>query len=1106
MAAVQPPTDGPLITDNDHELEPPKSESQSSPDASEDVNKEPAQVYSQPSPSLRIYSRPQILALSKSPLVCVPPNMPELRDWFGAENEQNLSRKESEPLTPNSGRERRCILIRPLTFRSASDAMAKRTVLILLDQPRPSFRSSMSQPSQMGNFKHQSMRTNDRDLEREGQERLRNLSEKFDRDRLNGPLLNIRTEKRNIAATSSNRIPSQSQGTIAARRAETRETAKKKVGESNEDWRRGVETRRSERNDRGDRDERPRSRSRHRRESSLTRRDREGKEREKERDDYKRERVDRDRDDDDESRRWRDDGRRDERLASRRERERGPNSNGKDKDPNAGNPNDRRWTVVEERDARSKRNTGRDKRSFPEEARTDDRRGDREKEKEPAWMDTYVPSSSTGGILGSKGNEGELDGIQAWKKNLKEKEQKAKTAPVASGVDSSNDSPTMTIIEEPMDEIQRFKKMMEVAQKQSSDPPMMVGPILGLTDTPKLSSTRGKHLLVTLLVLFHVIAASASSKLDIASVPDPSRSLLSLLNSNHDVPLSADTDLTAPKLHSRLPLADNPADRLNIDTSFNPPQGSRLLALGNRAPAKPVAPSSQYMPSAIPNGGPTSASTITPKPQIPPPLTGFVNLSNPLTLATESSKVAPRTPSSFSPFEEQRELGDTLRRQVGERSPFVTDSAGTWPDPSPLDSTNAGHAMGKGSRFAKFFDGKGKETLITAPNIPKAPTPVGFVSSSPGPHVRPDSGFGNISNPSLEQHRTVDELFAKLNMNPMQGQRVVSGPNTASLNHVPFSQQAQSQLHSLQQQHQQMLQNQLHNAARLEPLYESRNFVPDNLVPGLRSAPPPRNRDNGGMYAADPLDDALLLNAQQRLPIQQQRGVEQLFGGSIPASFAQQQQLARSAGIPVQAPQFRGGPSPVSASQNMLHTAQQQRMPPGLANLGARPPHDPAQFIPAPLHNGLHINGPPQQPQQSFNNFHPTGGFGGPQGPLRPPVHQLQNTMNHHQLAGLGHPGTLDSRNANQHAQLLALGLGGAGGLRNISGGGGGGGFNHQAGNSLQNQMLAMRQQAQQQQLHPQMLPHHLLPPHLQQGPPVPTAQTTSAQDLMALLMGAHRE
>lgn len=55
-------------------------------------------------------------------------------------------------------------------------------------QARPSFRSSLSQPSQMGNFRHQSLRTTererDRDTERErqrderdreGQERLRNV-------------------------------------------------------------------------------------------------------------------------------------------------------------------------------------------------------------------------------------------------------------------------------------------------------------------------------------------------------------------------------------------------------------------------------------------------------------------------------------------------------------------------------------------------------------------------------------------------------------------------------------------------------------------------------------------------------------------------------------------------------------------------------------------------------------------------------------------------------------------------------------------------------------------------------------------------------------------
>ena len=56
---------------------------------------------------------------------------------------------------------------------------------------RPAYRSTLSQPSQMGSFKHQSIRTGDRERERdrdpdkdrerdlrekEGQERLRNVS------------------------------------------------------------------------------------------------------------------------------------------------------------------------------------------------------------------------------------------------------------------------------------------------------------------------------------------------------------------------------------------------------------------------------------------------------------------------------------------------------------------------------------------------------------------------------------------------------------------------------------------------------------------------------------------------------------------------------------------------------------------------------------------------------------------------------------------------------------------------------------------------------------------------------------------------------------------
>lgn len=66
------------------------------------------------------------------------------------------------------------------------------TFLSLETHPRSSFRSALTQPSQMGNFKHQSLRPNDRDRERdrerdgekdrerdirdkEGQERLRHV-------------------------------------------------------------------------------------------------------------------------------------------------------------------------------------------------------------------------------------------------------------------------------------------------------------------------------------------------------------------------------------------------------------------------------------------------------------------------------------------------------------------------------------------------------------------------------------------------------------------------------------------------------------------------------------------------------------------------------------------------------------------------------------------------------------------------------------------------------------------------------------------------------------------------------------------------------------------
>lgn len=277
---------------------------------------------------------------------------------------------------------------------------------------------------------------------------------------------------------------------------------------------------------------------------------------------------------------------------------------------------------------------------------------------------------------------------------------------------------------------------------------------------------------------------------------------------------------------------------------------------------------------------------------------------------------------------------------------------------------------------------------------------------------------------------------------------------------------------------------------RLEPLYESRlddrSFMPDGMVPGLRSAPPPRSRENVGIYS-DGLDDVMHFNVQ-RPPPHQQRGADPLYSGPHPLMYAQQ----GGRNIPLQQNHYRGGPSP---NQQSSLQGPQQRLPPGLANLGGRPPHEPSQFIgmpgmPSPGHSTLHLNGQGQGP---FNNFNPSNnlGYGGaPQ--IRGP-HPMQSAVGHHPMGAMGHPNNMDLRSASQ-AQLLGMGGANVAGLR--------GGFSGQ-GPPGQIPLLAMRQQ--QQQLPPHMLPQ-LLPPHLQQqGLGGPSNQP--AHDLMALLMGgSHRE
>lgn len=123
---------------------------------------------------------------------------------------------------------------------------------------------------------------------------------------------------------------------------------------------------------------------------------------------------------------------------------------------------DRRWTAADDRDGRYKRTSGRDRKSGGNgdelKDRDERREREREKEKEPAWMETYVPTS-TSGILGGKSNNDELDGIQAWKKGLKEKELALQEKNSEAAESDSLTGQDMG--EKGLDEIQLFKLLMK---------------------------------------------------------------------------------------------------------------------------------------------------------------------------------------------------------------------------------------------------------------------------------------------------------------------------------------------------------------------------------------------------------------------------------------------------------------------------------------------------------------------------------------------------------------------------------------------------------------------------------------------------------------------
>ncbi|KDN50073.1 hypothetical protein RSAG8_01409, partial [Rhizoctonia solani AG-8 WAC10335] len=368
------------------------------------------------------YTRAHLLYLSKSPLVTVPNGMPHFKDWFGEWGESSVATTKKEPMSEALGQLSRD---RARFRRDTEDSEGSRETL---SSGRPMFKNalSFSQASgsamgSMGSFRHPSSRLESdarrEEREREGRretENLRNLSQQFDRDRRDREAAPHLPRVASGASSTNGRDPKSRDSAREPRDGakESPRDARRGRGDDTHDWRRARE------------DDRQRSRSRPR-----------GK------------------------------GEREPVNGSKRERD--------------------GWTTSEgRRVADRRRNAAGDDRL---DGKTKDDRtaskNDRDKplqEEEPAWMGDYVPEAGSLGILGSTRGE---DGIQAWKRELKEKERASQgvEAPLddegLGGLD--DDVFRMKVVEDQakqnasgqseddgLDEIQRFKKLMQESERQ----------------------------------------------------------------------------------------------------------------------------------------------------------------------------------------------------------------------------------------------------------------------------------------------------------------------------------------------------------------------------------------------------------------------------------------------------------------------------------------------------------------------------------------------------------------------------------------------------------------------------------------------------------------
>lgn len=298
------------------------------------------------------------------------------------------------------------------------------------------------------------------------------------------------------------------------------------------------------------------------------------------------------------------------------------------------------------------------------------------REKEPAWMGDYVPENDNK-VIGARANEADLDDLQSWKRQLKDREL------ASSGETSkpSNDHSPGTN-GEVLDDIQRFKlKIKEEQEKRdigvenlpqtinaSLNPPPGLSPA---NDTPR-----------PLLPPFDI---TNQSELPTSSIPQPParQSAASDRVTSAPEPLFGGTGEIRrfSETQSALSVAGIDSDysysRLNSTSHANAMQMNR--------------------DNMNPSTKPPSNGRLTPTPSAP-----------------FASYTSGASPSQYG----------------AER----TDSPGSSTSPAPQSG-------GKGSRFAKFWDNKPKETASS--------------TSSP---VASSAGFGGFSNSPWTSNAAVQDL------------------------------------------------------------------------------------------------------------------------------------------------------------------------------------------------------------------------------------------------------------------------------------------------------------------------------------------------------------